>query len=59
MPAPLETLRSRATRCVLAGTPYPLLRPVVDERMFPLEQAAQAIDYLALGAAKGRVVLTV
>ena len=32
---------------------------MVDERMFPLEQAVEAIDYLALGAAKGRVVLTV
>ena len=35
------------------------IRPVVDERMFPLEQAVEAIDYLALGGAKGRVVLTV
>src|SRR3954468_12030323 len=35
------------------------IRPVVDQKMFPLEQAAEAIDYLALGGAKGRVVLTV
>ncbi|MGZ4613090.1 MAG: zinc-binding dehydrogenase [Kineosporiaceae bacterium] len=35
------------------------IRPVVDERVFPLEQAAEAIDYLATGTAKGRVVLTV
>jgi len=35
------------------------IRPVVDERMFPLEEAVEAIDYLALGGAKGRVVLTV
>ena len=35
------------------------IRPVVDQQMFPLEQAADAIDYLALGAAKGRVILTV
>ncbi|MDQ1293298.1 MAG: NAD(P)-dependent alcohol dehydrogenase [Actinomycetota bacterium] len=34
------------------------LRPVVDQRVFPLEQATDAIDYLATGAAKGRVVLT-
>lgn len=34
------------------------LHPVVDERTFPLGQAADAIDYLATGAAKGRVVLT-
>jgi NADPH:quinone reductase-like Zn-dependent oxidoreductase len=35
------------------------IQPVVDRRTFPLEQAAEAIDYLALGAAQGRVVLTV
>ncbi len=35
------------------------LRPVVDERVFPLELAADAIDHLAGGTAKGRVVLTV
>jgi NADPH:quinone reductase-like Zn-dependent oxidoreductase len=35
------------------------IRPVVDERTFPLERAADAIDYLATGAAKGRVILTV
>jgi NADPH:quinone reductase-like Zn-dependent oxidoreductase len=34
------------------------LRPVVDERTFPLDQAVDAIDYLTTGAAKGRVVLT-
>lgn len=34
------------------------LRPVVDEHVFPLEQAADAIDHLASGSAKGRVVLT-
>lgn len=34
------------------------IHPVVDERTFPLAQAADAIDYLATGAAKGRVVLT-
>ena len=35
------------------------LQPVVDERMFPLERAVDAIDYLTTGAAKGRVILTV
>jgi NADPH:quinone reductase-like Zn-dependent oxidoreductase len=35
------------------------LRPVVDQRAFPLEQATDAIDYLTTGAATGRVVLTV
>jgi NADPH:quinone reductase-like Zn-dependent oxidoreductase len=35
------------------------IRPVVDERTFPLDRAADAIDYLTTGAAKGRVVLTV
>lgn len=35
------------------------IRPVVDERTFPLDRAADAIDYLATGASKGRVVLTV
>jgi NADPH:quinone reductase-like Zn-dependent oxidoreductase len=35
------------------------IRPVVDQRVFPLEQATDAIDYLATGAATGRVVLTV
>jgi len=35
------------------------IRPVVDKRLFSLEQATDAIDYLASGAAKGRVVLTV
>jgi NADPH:quinone reductase-like Zn-dependent oxidoreductase len=35
------------------------IRPVVDRRVFPLEQASDAIDYLATGAATGRVVLTV
>lgn len=35
------------------------IRPVVDDRTFPLEQAADAIDHLATGAAKGRVILTV
>ena len=35
------------------------MRPVVDERVFPLEQAADALDHLATGTAKGRVVLTV
>jgi NADPH:quinone reductase-like Zn-dependent oxidoreductase len=35
------------------------LQPVVDDRVFPLEQAAAAIDYLTSGAAQGRVVLTV
>jgi NADPH:quinone reductase-like Zn-dependent oxidoreductase len=35
------------------------IRPVVDERVFPLEQATDAIDYLTTGTAKGRVVLTV
>lgn len=35
------------------------IRPVVDERRFSVEQAADAIDYLTTGAAKGRVVLTV
>lgn len=35
------------------------IRPVVDERTFPLDQAAAAIDYLKTGVAKGRVVLTV
>ncbi len=35
------------------------IRPVVDERTFPLELAAEAIDYLTSGVAMGRVVLTV
>ncbi len=35
------------------------IRPVVDERTFTLEQAADAIDYLTTGVAQGRVVLTV
>ena len=34
------------------------LTPVID-RAFPLEEAAQALDYLASGQARGRVVLTV
>jgi NADPH:quinone reductase-like Zn-dependent oxidoreductase len=32
---------------------------VVDERTFPLDQTADAIDYLSTGVAQGRVVLTV
>jgi NADPH:quinone reductase-like Zn-dependent oxidoreductase len=36
-----------------------LIHPVVDERTFSLEQAADAIDYITTGAAKGRVILTV
>ncbi|HEX6888761.1 MAG TPA: NAD(P)-dependent alcohol dehydrogenase [Candidatus Nanopelagicales bacterium] len=35
------------------------IRPVVDERSFPLEQAVLAIDHLMTGTAQGRVVLTV
>lgn len=35
------------------------IRPVVDDRTFPLDQAVAAMDYLTTGAAKGRVVLTV
>lgn len=35
------------------------IRPVVDERTFTLDQAVDAIDYLATGVAKGRVVLRV
>jgi NADPH:quinone reductase-like Zn-dependent oxidoreductase len=35
------------------------IRPVVDDRTFPMEQAVDALDYLTTGAAKGRVVLTV
>jgi NADPH:quinone reductase-like Zn-dependent oxidoreductase len=35
------------------------IRPVVDHRTFPLEEAADAIDYLSTGNAKGRVVLSV
>jgi len=35
------------------------IRPVVDERTFPLEEAVDAIDYLTAGNARGRVVLTV
>ncbi len=35
------------------------IHPVVDQRTFPLAQAADAIDYLATGVAKGRVILTV
>jgi NADPH:quinone reductase-like Zn-dependent oxidoreductase len=34
------------------------IRPVVDQRAFPLEQAIDAIDYLITSAAKGRVILT-
>ena len=35
------------------------IRPVVDDRVFALEQVVEAIDYLTTGRAKGRVVLTV
>lgn len=35
------------------------IRPVVDDRTFPLDRAVQAIDYLTTGTAQGRVVLTV
>lgn len=35
------------------------IRPVVDDRVFPLEKAVDAIEYLTTGVAKGRVVLTV
>ncbi len=35
------------------------LRPVVDDRKFPLARAAAAIDYLTQGGAKGRVIITV
>ncbi|MDP1878388.1 MAG: NAD(P)-dependent alcohol dehydrogenase [Actinomycetota bacterium] len=35
------------------------IRPVVDDRTFPLDQAVAAMDHLTTGAAKGRVVLTV
>lgn len=35
------------------------IRPVVDDRVFPLEQAVTAIDHLTTGLAKGRVVLTI
>jgi NADPH:quinone reductase-like Zn-dependent oxidoreductase len=35
------------------------IRPVVDDRTFPLEQAVDAMDHLVTGTAKGRVVLTV
>ena len=32
------------------------IRPVID-RVFPFEQAKEALDYLALGRAKGKVVV--
>jgi NADPH:quinone reductase-like Zn-dependent oxidoreductase len=35
------------------------IRPVVDARTFPVDEAADAIDYLTTGEAIGRVVLTV
>jgi NADPH:quinone reductase-like Zn-dependent oxidoreductase len=35
------------------------LRPVVDDQVFPLERAVEAMDHLATGTARGRVVLTV
>jgi NADPH:quinone reductase-like Zn-dependent oxidoreductase len=35
------------------------LRPVVDERVFPLEHVTDALDHLTTGTAMGRVVLTV
>ncbi len=35
------------------------IRPVVDARIFPLAEVADAMDYLTTGAAMGRVVLTV
>lgn len=35
------------------------IRPVVDDRVFPLSQVIDAIDYLTTGAATGRVVVTV
>ncbi len=34
------------------------IRPVVDDRVFPLEQVVAAIDHLTTGLAKGRVVVT-
>jgi NADPH:quinone reductase-like Zn-dependent oxidoreductase len=49
----LEHLRALA-ELVEAGK----LRPVVD-RAFPLDQAGAAIDYLASGRARGRVVIAV
>lgn len=35
------------------------IRPVVDDRVFPLDQVVAAMDHLVSGNAKGRVVLTV
>lgn len=35
------------------------IRPVVDDRTFPLDDVVAAMDHLVSGAAKGRVVLTV
>ena len=35
------------------------IRPVVNDRLFSLDQTIDAIDYLASGPANGRVVLTV
>ena len=35
------------------------IRPVVDDRVFPLEQVVEAIDHLTTGTAKGRVVIRV
>ncbi|WP_243391117.1 zinc-binding dehydrogenase [Xanthomonas prunicola] len=34
------------------------IRPVID-RVFPFEQAKQALDYLAQGRAKGKVVVAI
>lgn len=36
-----------------------MIRPVVDERTFPLEEVVDALDHLVSGSAMGRVVLTV
>jgi NADPH:quinone reductase-like Zn-dependent oxidoreductase len=34
------------------------IRPVID-KVFPFEQAKQALDYLAQGCAKGKVVVRI
>jgi NADPH:quinone reductase-like Zn-dependent oxidoreductase len=60
----LPGIRSGPSRAENMATVVDLLaagriRPVVDDRVFPLEQVVEAIDHLTTGQAKGRVVLTV
>jgi alcohol dehydrogenase len=53
-PRPRESRMQRLVDVIEAGQ----LTPVID-RVFPLEQAAAALDYLATGAVAGKVVIEV